>query len=56
MQATRLHFGELLVVILADLLLLILSKAKAKAITTHCISNLRQLVIAARLYADDHSD
>lgn len=49
---------ELLVVIailsiLASLLIPTLRAARQKAISTHCRSNLRQLGIAARLYADD---
>jgi hypothetical protein len=42
------------IVVLAGLLLPVLGLAKGKAQSAKCISNLRQLGIAVRLYADDN--
>ena len=53
--------AELLVVIaiiaiLAALLLPALAKAKARAYTVNCISNLKQVTLAINMFADDNED
>jgi len=45
-----------IIVILAALLLPALAHAKESARTTQCLSQMRQISLAVRLYADDHAD
>jgi len=45
-----------IIAILASLLLPALKDAKAKAVTTQCVSNLRQLTIGCLVYASDAED
>jgi hypothetical protein len=42
--------------ILAGLTLPALAKAKSKAQSIHCVNNLKQMGLAARIYATDHND
>jgi prepilin-type processing-associated H-X9-DG protein len=44
-----------IIAILASLLLPALSTAKARAHATRCVSNMKQMMVAFRLYADDHN-
>src|SRR3954463_8694946 len=44
------------VLILASLLLPALSRAKARAQTISCVSNMKQVGLAARLWSNDHKD
>ena len=45
-----------IIAILAALLLPALAKAKAKAVQTQCLSNLKQLNLAMVMYAGDNRD
>jgi prepilin-type N-terminal cleavage/methylation domain-containing protein/prepilin-type processing-associated H-X9-DG protein len=45
-----------IIAILAALLMPALTRAKAKANQTSCLNNLRQLTLAATMYAGDHND
>jgi hypothetical protein len=44
------------VAVMASMLLPALAKAKSKAQSINCMSNMKQIGLAARLYANDHND
>src|SRR5215204_3735267 len=44
-----------IIVLLSSLLLAPVSRSKGRAQSIHCISNLRQLTIAATLYSEEHN-
>ncbi|HVY70161.1 MAG TPA: prepilin-type N-terminal cleavage/methylation domain-containing protein [Verrucomicrobiae bacterium] len=52
----ELLFVIAIIAILASLLLPAVGAAKSRAKTTICLNNLRQVNLAARMYAEDHGD
>src|ERR1041385_3507560 len=48
--------GIALIAILASMLLPAISRAKAKALTSYCINNQKQIAVGFHLYADDYAD
>jgi prepilin-type processing-associated H-X9-DG protein len=48
--------GAMMIFILPALMLPALAKAKARAQTVNCVSNLKQLALAARIYANNSGD
>ncbi len=49
-------FGVLTIAILAGLLLPALDQAKGRTQSIHCVNNLKQIGLAARIYANDHDE